>query len=120
MNEETLFAEALARPDPSEREAFLDNACKGDPELRARVEELLRSHEEETGFLREPAVLQVAPNPVDAATRADTSDGPAAPVSPDLVATIAPEAPGEAPLLDGHSATGPRPIAEGPGSRIGP
>ena len=132
MTEETLFAEALARPVPSEREAFLDEACKGDPELRARVEELLRSHEQETGFLREPAVLQIAPDPAgregqgadrrpaEAATQVITADGPAPPISPDLVATIAPEDTGEAPFRNGHPAPGPRPIAEGPGSRIGP
>ncbi len=35
MNEESFFAEALARRDPSDRAAFLHDACKGDTELRA-------------------------------------------------------------------------------------
>ncbi len=38
--EETLFAEALAKP-PEERTAFLDGACGDDAELRERVEQLL-------------------------------------------------------------------------------
>jgi hypothetical protein len=29
MTEETLFAEALQRQDPAERQAFLDEACSG-------------------------------------------------------------------------------------------
>lgn len=44
MNEETLFHEALARP-AAERAAFLDQACAGQPELRAAVEALLAAHE---------------------------------------------------------------------------
>jgi eukaryotic-like serine/threonine-protein kinase len=36
MTEETVFHQALAQP-PSERDAFLDTACAGQPELRAAV-----------------------------------------------------------------------------------
>ena len=43
MTEETLFHEALAKPS-SERAAFLDAACAGQPELRAAVEALLTAH----------------------------------------------------------------------------
>jgi serine/threonine protein kinase len=39
-SEETLFAEALALS-PAERTAFLDRACAGDPDRRARLEALL-------------------------------------------------------------------------------
>ncbi len=40
----TIFTEALARPEPAERAAYLDGACGGDAELRRRVEELLVAH----------------------------------------------------------------------------
>src|SRR6516162_9902526 len=46
MNEETLFHEALARTTPQQRAAFLDEACAGQPELRAAVEALLTAHEQ--------------------------------------------------------------------------
>jgi len=44
MNEEALFKEALARA-PAEREAFLEQACAGQPDLRAAVEARLIAHE---------------------------------------------------------------------------
>ncbi len=45
QREEVLFAEALKRPGGSEREAFLDAACLGDPLLRASFEALTQAHE---------------------------------------------------------------------------
>jgi len=42
--EEHIFAEALIVP-PAERDRFLDNACRGNPALRERVEALLLAHE---------------------------------------------------------------------------
>jgi hypothetical protein len=41
----TIFTEALERPDGPERAAYLDEACRGDAELRAQVEGLLSDHE---------------------------------------------------------------------------
>src|SRR5262245_46038547 len=55
MNEETLFHEALARPDRQERARFLDEACAGKAELRAAVEELLAAHDQSGDFLDRPA-----------------------------------------------------------------
>src|SRR4051812_47923385 len=49
-NEESLFAEALARTDPQDRLHYLESACAGDGGLRARVEALLDAHEA-SGFL---------------------------------------------------------------------
>jgi serine/threonine protein kinase len=43
MTEESLFHDALARP-ATERAAFLDGACAGQPQLRAAVEALLAAH----------------------------------------------------------------------------
>jgi WD40 repeat protein/serine/threonine protein kinase len=50
-----LFCEALDRKTPEERAEYLDRACQGEPELRARVEALLRAHAEASGFLKEPS-----------------------------------------------------------------
>ena len=38
-------AEVLDLPDAASRDAYLDSACAGDPEQRARIDALLRSHE---------------------------------------------------------------------------
>jgi tetratricopeptide (TPR) repeat protein len=50
-----IFLAAVERVSPTERAAFLDGACAGNPELRAHVEALLASHEEAGSFL-EPLV----------------------------------------------------------------
>jgi serine/threonine protein kinase/Tfp pilus assembly protein PilF len=50
-----LFCEALDRPTEREQAEFLDRACAGQPELRARVEALLRAHREGVSFLGEPS-----------------------------------------------------------------
>ena len=39
-----LFLEALDRAEGSERDAYLDDACRGDASLLAQVEELLEAH----------------------------------------------------------------------------
>ncbi len=49
-----VFFEALDRPAAEERAAYLDAACAGRPELRARVEALLEAHRSTDGFLGEP------------------------------------------------------------------
>jgi tetratricopeptide (TPR) repeat protein len=51
MNEESIFSEALQRPTPEARAAFLDAACAGDAALRRAVEMLLRAHERAGDFL---------------------------------------------------------------------
>jgi serine/threonine protein kinase/tetratricopeptide (TPR) repeat protein len=55
MTKASLFHEALARP-AAERAAFLDEACAGQPELRASVESLLALHEAAGSFLDRPAI----------------------------------------------------------------
>jgi hypothetical protein len=51
--EVTIFTQALkvARQD---RNAFLDRACRGDKDLREKVEALLRAHDRLGNFLEEP------------------------------------------------------------------
>ena len=52
-----LFTEALERP-PAERAALLDERCGDDASLRAAVERLLASAEEDSDFLRPGGALQ--------------------------------------------------------------
>ena len=55
MTEETLFHEALAKP-PAERPAFLEQACAGQPQLRAAVEALVASRQKPGNVLARPPV----------------------------------------------------------------
>ena len=48
--EEALFWEVLRRKDPEAHGAFLDAACAGQPDLRARVEALLAVRAEAERF----------------------------------------------------------------------
>src|SRR5438445_13443952 len=49
-----LFLAAIEQ-DPARRAAFLDEACAGNPALRAEVESLVVSHEQAGRFLEAPA-----------------------------------------------------------------
>jgi WD40 repeat protein/serine/threonine protein kinase len=51
MNEHELFAAALEIDALAERSAYLDRACGGGDVMRARVEALLRAHEQAGSFL---------------------------------------------------------------------
>lgn len=53
---ESIFSGALEKATPEEREAFLDEACRQDPELKARVQRLLAAHDKAgKSFLEPPA-----------------------------------------------------------------
>src|SRR5262245_1280865 len=54
MIEEELFHRALEKPTLAEQLAFLNQDCVGQPELRQRLERLLRSHRHEDRFLNAP------------------------------------------------------------------
>jgi hypothetical protein len=69
MNEESIFAAALDKPSAADRRAFLDQACAGQPQLRAQVEELLRASDDAGSF------LNYAPLGVDATIAATRADG---------------------------------------------
>src|SRR5262249_46228695 len=84
------FQTALSKTASVERAAYLDAACAGDPELRRRIESLLRAHERSSGLL----------------DRLDHDPWPQTEPWGDA-------APGGGP-------PSARPITEGPGSRIGP
>ena len=52
MDELAIFTRALDIECPSERAAFLEQACGSDAALRARVEALLQSHQAAGSFLQ--------------------------------------------------------------------
>lgn len=53
---QAIFLEAVDCHDPTNRAAILDRECSTDPELRWRVEALLRAHDELDRSPDEPAV----------------------------------------------------------------
>src|SRR5262245_41315351 len=61
IDEKAIFVAALALPDANEREAYLQEACAGNPELLGRLKELLSAHDESQGPLdRRPPALDVS------------------------------------------------------------
>ena len=50
-----IFLKTLETQSPAEREAYLQGACGSNAALRAKVEALLHSHEDDS-FLERPAV----------------------------------------------------------------
>src|SRR5262245_52537319 len=54
MNERSVFLAALEISDPSQRVAYLDEACRGKEPLRQRVEELLATEGKVGSFLARP------------------------------------------------------------------
>src|SRR5579875_3750846 len=57
LPEESIFAQALEITSPSERAAFLDQACGDNQALRTAVEALLRAHEQSGDLLDLPEKL---------------------------------------------------------------
>src|SRR5262245_54092437 len=55
MSERDIFIAALQQQDPAQRQAFLDQACAGQPELRRQVDNLLRLHQGAGSFLENAA-----------------------------------------------------------------
>src|ERR1017187_7712008 len=51
MSVQSIFREALEQTDLSQRAASVDRACAGDPDLRRRVEDLLRAYDQASGHL---------------------------------------------------------------------
>ncbi len=73
MTDETIFAAALEKTDPTERAAFVVAACATDAELQRRVERLLAAHDAASGFLERP--LASLPEPDHAHTGAYRAPG---------------------------------------------
>jgi serine/threonine protein kinase/tetratricopeptide (TPR) repeat protein len=55
MNERDIFVAALQKEHEAERQAFLREVRRDDPELGERVEDLLRAHPDARSFLESPA-----------------------------------------------------------------
>src|SRR5262245_41526439 len=73
MSESGIF-KAAVKLAPERRGAYLDSACGANQGLRREVESLLRAHDASGSFLREPATLPPAFEPV--------SEGPGTRVGP--------------------------------------
>ncbi len=56
MTERDIFIAALKKEDPAQRQAYLDEACAQQPELRVQVENLLRLNDGAGSFLEKPTV----------------------------------------------------------------
>jgi serine/threonine protein kinase/tetratricopeptide (TPR) repeat protein len=76
MIEEEIFHEALTRDLREERSAYLEQACAGNPRLRASVEALLRAHVGASGFLEAPIPALGATAEVAITERPGTVIGP--------------------------------------------
>ena len=61
--EEALFREALLKPTEGERAAYLEEACRNEPALRARLEVLLEGHFLAQGFLDSASGSNAQPLP---------------------------------------------------------
>jgi hypothetical protein len=72
MSEESIFTNALARTDPAQRRAYLDEACGADGVLRREVEALLATHEADSGFLERSAPEQLAGSAAPPETQAES------------------------------------------------
>ena len=57
---ESIFFAALGKASPAERAAYLDEVCRGDADLRRRVERLLEAHPQVGTFLEQPLAGNVA------------------------------------------------------------
>src|SRR5262249_30058458 len=66
-SEKSIFLAALERARPEDRDAYIEGACAGDPDLRRRVGVLLEAHQAAAGPLDCPPpalVPTMADNPV--------------------------------------------------------
>jgi hypothetical protein len=83
MTERDVFIAALQKDDPAGRQAYLDEACAGQPELRRQVENLLRLYEGAGSFLEKAADEVPATGPVpDGAGHASSRAAPGAILGP--------------------------------------
>src|SRR4051794_12676221 len=61
-----IFERALGFESGAEREAYLENACAGKPEMRAQVDSLLKAHNDVGSFLDGPAFDAQRTDPMEA------------------------------------------------------
>jgi serine/threonine-protein kinase len=88
MTEEELFEAARHIRDVADRAAYLDHVCAEDPNLRQRVEALLRSNSHADGFLEKPALANGATSDaasgrwIDPAAASRLKEGPGSRIGP--------------------------------------
>ena len=83
MTERDIFIAALQKEDLAERQAYLDEACAGQSELRRQVEHLLRLDKNAGSFMEAPAAESAATRAVpDAAEEASSGEAPGALIGP--------------------------------------
>ena len=82
MTERDIFIAALQQEDPAQRQAYLDEACAGRPELRQQVEHLLRLYEGAGSFLEKPAAEAPATGPFQEAEPASSGEAPGTRIGP--------------------------------------
>src|SRR5438445_361359 len=83
MTERDIFIAALQKDDPAERQAYLDEACAQQPELRKQVANLLWLHKGAGSFLEKPAAKSAATGAFqDAAEPASSPEAPGALIGP--------------------------------------
>ena len=63
LDEEAIFQLARQIDRPDARRLYLDQACGPDTDLRARLNALIRAHDEERSFLERPALPPPASGP---------------------------------------------------------
>ena len=63
MSEESMFARAMELPDGSQRTAYLEAACDGNPVLLQNVQTLLANYKKMGDFLQKPVLEQIAAMP---------------------------------------------------------
>ncbi|HEY2157422.1 MAG TPA: hypothetical protein VGH33_17470, partial [Isosphaeraceae bacterium] len=112
-----IFSEAVELTSAVERTACLDRVCGADPELRRRVEALLRAHDSPDSVLDRPFVdsfpgAALRPEPTDPAT------APTMAVVPDAGHPSASDTEPATATATAHD-PGARPMAESPGAWIG-
>src|SRR5262245_56891988 len=73
---ETIFARAIEIAASEERAAYLGQACRDDPDLRAEVEQLVGDHFRAGKFLEKPAAQIVATMEEPVSERPGTVIGP--------------------------------------------
>ena len=78
---EDLFHAALKRP-PKDRQAFLDEACGEDAELRQQVEQLISKDEQAGNFLEKPVLADVTETQGAAGSHSGRQYGPYRILSP--------------------------------------
>src|SRR5262249_48848205 len=97
-DEEAIFNAARKIESPDARANYLEQVCGEDAALRARVQDLLRVHEEDRAFLEPP--VPAPPDPPSPGTTDPEKE------TPPLPASLPTEAPADQPTVAGYEILG--------------